>query len=82
MNIKTFLDIFIAIVIIVEFTIVMIQLIIYKKEITKQVNELYDNAVKNECDKQEIYKRLAELELNKEVKNNDRREQEKMQSRN
>lgn len=62
MNIKTFLDIFITIVIIVEFTIVMIELIIYKKKITKQVNELYDNAVKNEYDKQDIYKRIAELE--------------------
>lgn len=70
MNIKTFLDILVGIDLIVIFLIFIIELVSFNKNITKQVNELYNYSVQNEYDKQDIYKRLANLELEKERGNN------------
>ena len=69
MNIKTLLDIIAALGIIITVTTLVINAIYFTKKINKSVDKLskrcddnFNCLIQNEYDKQDIYKRLADLE--------------------
>lgn len=50
---------------IIAFTLIIafiLSMLSFKQKKTKEIDDLYNYCVKNEYDKQDIYKRIAELE--------------------